>query len=173
MCPAPQRRWQQQVQRPAKWFRFFDKRLSLVGAVLCGVIMIAINPIAGAAAMALTGVVTLILIALIGFGDAREGAWFDKHGFTSNVAEFQESVAAVERFDGGDPVGGSVVFTSSGSALFGAQSGQHYGATKAALLSMTKAIATAAAMAAAAATVALPQATAAVCDCCEELLHGR
>ena len=47
----------------------------------------------------------------------------------------------VERFDGGDEAGGSVVFTSSGSALFGAQSGQHYGATKAGLLSMTKAIA--------------------------------
>ena len=47
----------------------------------------------------------------------------------------------VERFAGGDEAGGSVVFTSSGSALFGAQSGQHYGATKAGLLSMTKAIA--------------------------------
>ena len=54
----------------------------------------------------------------------------------------REAVAhMVERFDGGDTAGGSVVFTSSGSALFGAQSGQHYGATKAALLSMTKAIA--------------------------------
>ena len=47
----------------------------------------------------------------------------------------------VQRHDEGDVAGGSVVFTSSGSALFGAQSAQHYGATKAGLLSMTKAIA--------------------------------
>lgn len=37
--------------------------------------------------------------------------------------------------------GGSVVFTTSGSAFFGQQSGQHYGASKAGLVSMTKAIA--------------------------------
>lgn len=47
----------------------------------------------------------------------------------------------VGRFENGDESGGSVAFTSSGSALFGSQSGQHYGATKAALLSMSKAIA--------------------------------
>lgn len=37
--------------------------------------------------------------------------------------------------------GGSVVFTSSGSAFFGQQKGQHYGASKAGLISMSKAIA--------------------------------
>jgi NAD(P)-dependent dehydrogenase (short-subunit alcohol dehydrogenase family) len=37
--------------------------------------------------------------------------------------------------------GGSVVFTTSGSALFGQQRGQHYGGSKAALISMAKAIA--------------------------------
>ena len=33
----------------------------------------------------------------------------------------------VERFDGGDRAGGSIVFTTSGSANFGQQRGQHYG----------------------------------------------
>lgn len=47
----------------------------------------------------------------------------------------------VERSDGGDDSGGAVVFTSSGSAFFGQQSGQHYGASKAGLNSMMKAIA--------------------------------
>lgn len=37
--------------------------------------------------------------------------------------------------------GGSIVFTTSGSALFGAPRGQHYGGSKAALMSMSKAIA--------------------------------
>lgn len=37
--------------------------------------------------------------------------------------------------------GGSVVFTTSGSAYFGQQRGQHYGASKAGLISMMKAIA--------------------------------
>jgi NAD(P)-dependent dehydrogenase (short-subunit alcohol dehydrogenase family) len=37
--------------------------------------------------------------------------------------------------------GGSIVFTSSGSAYFGQQRGQHYGASKAGLISMSKAIA--------------------------------
>lgn len=37
--------------------------------------------------------------------------------------------------------GGSIVFTTSGSAYYGQQSGQHYGASKAGLVSMTKAIA--------------------------------
>jgi len=47
----------------------------------------------------------------------------------------------VDRSDKGDEAGGSIVFTSSGSAFFGQQSGQHYGASKAGLNSMTKAIA--------------------------------
>ena len=37
--------------------------------------------------------------------------------------------------------GGSVVFTSSGSAFFGQQKGQHYGGSKAAIISMSKGIA--------------------------------
>lgn len=37
--------------------------------------------------------------------------------------------------------GGSIVFTTSGSAYFGQQRGQHYGASKAGLISMMKAIA--------------------------------
>lgn len=47
----------------------------------------------------------------------------------------------VQRHDEGDTAGGSVVFTTSGSAFFGQQSGQHYGASKAGLNSMMKAIA--------------------------------
>jgi NAD(P)-dependent dehydrogenase (short-subunit alcohol dehydrogenase family) len=39
------------------------------------------------------------------------------------------------------PAGGSIVFTTSGSAFFGQQSGQHYGASKAGVNSMMKAIA--------------------------------
>jgi NAD(P)-dependent dehydrogenase (short-subunit alcohol dehydrogenase family) len=38
-------------------------------------------------------------------------------------------------------VGGSVVFTTSGSAYYGQARGQHYGASKAGLISMMKAIA--------------------------------
>jgi len=41
-------------------------------------------------------------IALIGFGDAREGRWLDKHDFTTDIEEFRSSVAGIERFDGGD-----------------------------------------------------------------------
>jgi len=47
----------------------------------------------------------------------------------------------VQRNDDGDERGGSVVFTTSGSAFFGQQSGQDYGASKAGLNSMMKAIA--------------------------------
>ncbi|MEM9513528.1 MAG: SDR family NAD(P)-dependent oxidoreductase [Actinomycetota bacterium] len=47
----------------------------------------------------------------------------------------------VARFDEGDERGGAVVFTTSGSAFFGQQSGQHYGASKAGVNSMMKAIA--------------------------------
>jgi hypothetical protein len=47
----------------------------------------------------------------------------------------------VERADAGDEAGGSIVFTTSGSAFFGQQSGQHYGASKAGVNSMMKAIA--------------------------------
>jgi len=40
--------------------------------------------------------------ALIGFGDVQEAPWLDVHGFTHDVAEFQESVSRIKRFDGGD-----------------------------------------------------------------------
>jgi NAD(P)-dependent dehydrogenase (short-subunit alcohol dehydrogenase family) len=46
----------------------------------------------------------------------------------------------VQRHGAGDP-GGSVVFTTSGSAEFGQQRGQHYGASKAGLNAMMRAIA--------------------------------
>jgi NAD(P)-dependent dehydrogenase (short-subunit alcohol dehydrogenase family) len=46
----------------------------------------------------------------------------------------------VERAERGDP-GGSLVFTTSGSAYFGQQRGQHYGASKAGVISMMRAIA--------------------------------
>lgn len=40
--------------------------------------------------------------ALIGFGDANEDEWLDKHQFTDNVVQFQKQVTEVKRFDGGD-----------------------------------------------------------------------
>jgi NAD(P)-dependent dehydrogenase (short-subunit alcohol dehydrogenase family) len=47
----------------------------------------------------------------------------------------------VGRFESGDPAGGSLVFTTSGSAYFGQQRGQHYGASKAGLIAMMRGIA--------------------------------
>lgn len=47
----------------------------------------------------------------------------------------------VQRHADGDASGGSLVFTTSGSAYFGQQRGQHYGASKAGLISMMRAIA--------------------------------
>lgn len=47
----------------------------------------------------------------------------------------------VARRGGGDESGGSIVVTTSGSAYFGQQSGQHYGASKAGVISMMRAIA--------------------------------
>ena len=46
-----------------------------------------------------------------------------------------------ERHASGDTAGGSIVFTSSGSAFFGQQKGQHYGGSKAAIIAMSKGIA--------------------------------
>lgn len=40
--------------------------------------------------------------ALIGFGDAREPRWIDRHAFTDDVSRFRDDVQRVERFDGGD-----------------------------------------------------------------------
>ena len=40
--------------------------------------------------------------ALIGFGDSAEAEWLDRHDFTADVSQFQQSVARVKRFDGGD-----------------------------------------------------------------------
>lgn len=48
---------------------------------------------------------------------------------------------AVKQMVGQDPQGGSVVFTTSGSAKYGQQRGQHYGGSKGALISMMKGIA--------------------------------
>jgi NAD(P)-dependent dehydrogenase (short-subunit alcohol dehydrogenase family) len=54
----------------------------------------------------------------------------------------QEAVRhMVARFEGGDTAGGSLVFTSSGSAFFGQPRGQHYGGSKAAIIAMSKGIA--------------------------------
>ncbi len=47
----------------------------------------------------------------------------------------------VARWEGGDRAGGSLVFTSSGSAFFGQPRGQHYGGSKGAVLAMSRAIA--------------------------------
>jgi NAD(P)-dependent dehydrogenase (short-subunit alcohol dehydrogenase family) len=47
----------------------------------------------------------------------------------------------VERAEKGDTAGGSLIFTTSGSAYFGQQKGQHYGASKGGLISMMRAIA--------------------------------
>ena len=47
----------------------------------------------------------------------------------------------VARHDDGDRAGGSLVFTSSGSAFFGQPRGQHYGGSKAAVIAMSRAIA--------------------------------
>ncbi|MET0908359.1 MAG: SDR family NAD(P)-dependent oxidoreductase [Ilumatobacteraceae bacterium] len=47
----------------------------------------------------------------------------------------------VERFGSGDTAGGSLVFTTSGSAYFGQQKGQHYGASKAGIVAMMRGIA--------------------------------
>jgi NAD(P)-dependent dehydrogenase (short-subunit alcohol dehydrogenase family) len=47
----------------------------------------------------------------------------------------------VGRFDGGDRAGGSIVFTTSGSAYYGQQRGQHYAASKAGLIAMMRGIA--------------------------------
>lgn len=47
----------------------------------------------------------------------------------------------LERHRDGDTAGGSVVFTSSGSAFFGQQRGQHYAASKAGIVAMSKGIA--------------------------------
>jgi NAD(P)-dependent dehydrogenase (short-subunit alcohol dehydrogenase family) len=49
----------------------------------------------------------------------------------------------VARHEDGDDTGGSIVFTSSGSAEFGSAAGQHYGATKAAVNAMMRGIAVA------------------------------
>jgi NAD(P)-dependent dehydrogenase (short-subunit alcohol dehydrogenase family) len=45
------------------------------------------------------------------------------------------------RHEGGDTAGGSVVFTTSGSAKYGQARGQHYGGSKGALIAMMKGIA--------------------------------
>jgi hypothetical protein len=54
----------------------------------------------------------------------------------------QEAVRHMaSRHEAGDTSGGSIVVTSSGSAFFGAQRGQHYAGSKGAVISMMKGIA--------------------------------
>jgi hypothetical protein len=40
--------------------------------------------------------------ALIGFGDASEEEWLDRRDFTDQAEQFQQAVADIRRFDGGD-----------------------------------------------------------------------
>lgn len=54
---------------------------------------------------------------------------------------FYTAQEAVKQMVAQDPQGGSIVFTTSGSAFFGQQRGQHYGGSKAALNAMMKGIA--------------------------------
>ncbi len=63
-----------------------------------------------------------------------DGAFFTAREATKHM---------VQRFEEGDTGGGSIVFTSSGSAEFGSASGQHYGASKAGVNSMMRGIAVA------------------------------
>jgi NAD(P)-dependent dehydrogenase (short-subunit alcohol dehydrogenase family) len=61
-----------------------------------------------------------------------DGAFFTARAATRHM---------VARQADGDTSGGSLVFTTSGSAYFGQQRGQHYGASKAGLISMMRSIA--------------------------------
>jgi NAD(P)-dependent dehydrogenase (short-subunit alcohol dehydrogenase family) len=61
-----------------------------------------------------------------------DGAFYTARAATRHMAERAES---------GDTAGGSLIFTTSGSAYFGQQKGQHYGASKGGLISMMRAIA--------------------------------
>ena len=54
---------------------------------------------------------------------------------------FYTAQQAVRQMTSQDPSGGSIVFTSSGSAFSGQQRGQHYGGSKAAINAMMKGIA--------------------------------
>ena len=54
---------------------------------------------------------------------------------------FYTAQEAVKQMVGQQPQGGSVVFTTSGSAWYGQQRGQHYGGSKGALIAMMKGIA--------------------------------
>ena len=54
---------------------------------------------------------------------------------------FYTAQQAVRQMKDQDPQGGSIVFTTSGSAFYGQQRGQHYGGSKAALNAMMKGIA--------------------------------
>ena len=54
---------------------------------------------------------------------------------------FYTAQEAVKQMKAQDPQGGSIVFTTSGSAFYGQQRGQHYGGSKAAINAMMKGIA--------------------------------
>jgi NAD(P)-dependent dehydrogenase (short-subunit alcohol dehydrogenase family) len=61
-----------------------------------------------------------------------DGAFFTARAATRHM---------VDRAESGDTAGGSLIFTTSGSAFFGQQKGQHYGASKGGVISMMRAIA--------------------------------
>jgi NAD(P)-dependent dehydrogenase (short-subunit alcohol dehydrogenase family) len=61
-----------------------------------------------------------------------DGAFYTARAATRHMAQ---------RAEQGDTTGGSLIFTTSGSAYFGQQKGQHYGASKGGLISMMRAIA--------------------------------
>jgi NAD(P)-dependent dehydrogenase (short-subunit alcohol dehydrogenase family) len=61
-----------------------------------------------------------------------DGAFYTARAATRHMAQRAKS---------GDTTGGSLIFTTSGSAYFGQQKGQHYGASKGGLISMMRAIA--------------------------------
>jgi hypothetical protein len=75
------------------------------------------------------------------FLEMSEDEWWRVMRVNLDGAFFTAQQAVRHMAGRDDRRGGSIVFTTSGSALFGQQKGQHYGASKAGLISMAKAIA--------------------------------
>jgi len=85
-----------------------------------------------------------ISIVVAAYGDLDEATWDHVIRVNLDGAFFTAREAVrhmVERHSNGDEAGGSIVFTTSGSAFFGQQNGQNYGASKAGVNSMMKGIA--------------------------------
>jgi NAD(P)-dependent dehydrogenase (short-subunit alcohol dehydrogenase family) len=74
------------------------------------------------------------------FADMSEDEWHRVLRVNLDGAFFTAQ-EAVKQMVAQDPRGGSIVFTTSGSAFYGQQRGQHYGGSKAALNAMMKGIA--------------------------------